>query len=107
MEAAERIAVEVVYALPRRQHVFAVTVASGATVATAVRESGVLDRLPELVLDRVKVGIFGRRVGLDHALGPGDRIEVYRELIADPKTARRARAEKAARKPKQPTGWDK
>ena len=98
MEAAERIAVEVVYALPERQHLFNVGVAAGATVATAVRESGVLDRFPELVLERLKVGIFGRRVSLDHKLHPGDRIEIYRELIADPKTARRSRAEKAASK---------
>ena len=99
MEAAERIAVEVVYALPERQHLFKVGISSGTTVATALRESGILDRFPELVLERLKVGVFGRRVSLDHALRSGDRIEIYRELIVDPKTARRSRVEKAARKP--------
>ena len=98
MEAAERIEVEVVYALPQRQEVRSVGVASGATVADALRGSGILSRFPELILERLKVGVFGRRVSLEHVLRAGDRIEIYRELIAEPKTARRARAERAARK---------
>ena len=98
MEAADRIAVEVVYALPAQQRLFHVSVASGATIAMALRASGVFDRFPELVPERVKVGVFGRRVSLDYVLRPGDRIEIYRELIADPKSARRTRAEKAAKK---------
>ena len=70
----------------------------GSTVARAVRESGVLERFPEIDLRRAKLGIFGRRVGLQHVLREGDRIEIYRELVADPKSARRNRVEQSAEK---------
>ena len=98
MEAAEHIFVEVVYALPEHQHLWSVRVPLGSTVATAVRASGILDAFPHIVSKRTKLGIFGRRVSSDHVLLPGDRIEIYRELVADPKTARRTRVERAAKK---------
>ena len=95
MEAAEHVLVEVAYALPHRQRLLSVRVPAGATVAVAVRASGLLDEFPEVDLARSKVGIFGRRVSLDQAVRDGDRVEIYRELIADPKAARRARAERS------------
>jgi putative ubiquitin-RnfH superfamily antitoxin RatB of RatAB toxin-antitoxin module len=107
MAAAECISVEVVYALPERQEVINVRVGSGATVAKAVHESGVLVRFPELALERVKVGVFGRRVSLDRMVRPGDRIEIYRELIADPKAARRLHAERLRARHEQPVGREK
>jgi putative ubiquitin-RnfH superfamily antitoxin RatB of RatAB toxin-antitoxin module len=92
MEAAERVSVEVVYALPKQQLLVSVWVPLGSTVAAAVRASGILARIPQIDPVGLKVGIFGRRVSPEHVLRPGDRIEIYRELIADPKTARRVRA---------------
>ena len=92
MEAAEHITVEVVYALPARQRILEVRVPSGSTVETALRAPEVLAEHPQIDLACVKVGIFGRRVSPKHVLHPGDRIEIYRALIADPKTARRKRA---------------
>jgi len=94
MAAVERILVEVVYALPKRQLLLRVRVPPGSTVATAVRESGILGAFPHIDPATARVGIFGRRVSMNHVLRPGDRIEIYRELTADPKTARRARAER-------------
>ena len=92
MEAAELISVEVVYALPKQQLLMSVWVPLGSTVASAVHASGILATFPQIDPARLSVGIFGCRVSPEHVLRPGDRIEIYRELIADPKTARRARA---------------
>lgn len=98
MADAERIAVEVVYALPNRQLLVKVHVPAGSTAEQAVRLSGMLERFPEIDLECAKLGIFGRRTKPDHVLSAGDRIEIYRELIADPKAARRKRVEGTARR---------
>jgi uncharacterized protein len=78
--------IEVVYALFRREESIRVTVPQGATVQEALEKSGLLPR----VLG--KVGIFGKVVSQDRALADGDRIEIYRPLMLDPKEARRRRA---------------
>lgn len=98
MVRAERIGVEVVYALPHEQTVLAVDLTAPATVADAIERSGVLARFPELASPELKVGIYGRLTGLDEAVRDGDRVEIYRPLIADPKDARRHRAAGDARK---------
>lgn len=87
------IAVEVVYALPDTQSLLRIEVPSGTTVAQAIRHSGLADVYPEIDPDTASVGIFGQHVALDQPLKPGDRVEIYRPLIADPKTARRKRAQ--------------
>lgn len=66
---------------------------AGTSVREAIEQSGLLERFPEIDLDINKVGIFGKLVKLDQILEEGDRIEVYRPLIADPKESRRRRAE--------------
>lgn len=63
----------------------------GATVGDAVRLSGMLVRHPELQLEQQKLGIWGKRRGLDYGLRDGDRVEIYRPLTLDPKEARRQR----------------
>jgi putative ubiquitin-RnfH superfamily antitoxin RatB of RatAB toxin-antitoxin module len=78
--------VEVVYALPQREERVRLRLPEGATVRDALEKSGLLP------LARGKVGIFGRVVGADARLKPGDRVEIYRPLAADPKEARRRRA---------------
>ena len=85
------IKIEVVYALPERQMLLALEVEEGTTAREAVERSGILLRYPEIDLARGRVGIFGKLAQLDAALCDGDRVEIYRPLIADPKEARRRR----------------
>ncbi len=98
----ERIHVEVAYARPDVQVLLPVELEAGATVEEAVRRSGVLERFPEIDLGgRNKVGIWGRVTRLNQPLRDGDRVEIYRPLIADPKEVRRQRA---AARGGRPTG---
>jgi putative ubiquitin-RnfH superfamily antitoxin RatB of RatAB toxin-antitoxin module len=90
--ADERIEVEVAYARPDEQVILALQVPDGSTVEDAIRRSGVLERFPEIDLATNKVGVFGKVGKLDQELSPGDRVEIYRPLIADPKEARKQRA---------------
>ncbi|MEM6161909.1 RnfH family protein [Erwinia sp. P6884] len=92
------IAVEVVYALPDKQYLYTVNVEEGSTVEQAIRASGILELRSDIDLARNKVGIFSRAVKLQDEVQGGDRIEIYRPLIADPKELRRLRAERAAKK---------
>jgi len=91
------ITVTVVYALPERATEIELTLPSGATVAEALNRSGIATRHPEVQLARCPVGIFGRRVERSRPLSDGDRIEIYRPLVAEPKDARRRRAQSRGR----------
>lgn len=91
--SAAPITVEVVYALPGQQPLLRVQLGEGASVADAIRASGVLAAFPEIDLARNKVGIFSKLVKLDEQVRDRDRVEIYRPLIADPKEVRRKRAE--------------
>lgn len=93
------IPVEVAIALPDEQIVVAMTVAVGCTAQEALTSSGLLTRLPQLAQNIVKVGIFGKVIDEPdkHVLSSGDRVEVYRALLVDPKEARRQRAGKVRR----------
>ncbi|MFB6434879.1 MAG: RnfH family protein [Candidatus Malihini olakiniferum] len=86
------ISVDVVYALPERQYVRSVIMKEGATVKQAIITSGLLTLRADIDLQTNKVGIFGRSVRLIEEVEQGDRIEIYRSLIADPKELRRQRA---------------
>ncbi len=92
MTTPELIAVEVAYARPDVQVLIPLRVPRGATVEAAIRASGILERFPEIDLDRHRVGVFGQVTERERALEAGDRVEIYRDLVADPKTARRRRA---------------
>ena len=92
MENAEKIAVEVAYALPEKQLVVAVDVVPEATLEEAIRASGILQRRPEIDLAKNKVGVFGKLGKLSDTLHADDRVEIYRPLIADPKEVRKKRA---------------
>jgi len=92
------IAVEVVYALPEKQYLYSVKVPEGSTVEDAIKASGLLDLRSDIDLQENKVGIYSRPVKLHDEVQSGDRIEIYRPLIADPKELRRQRAERAAKK---------
>ena len=93
----ERIVVEVVYALPKRQSLIALEVEVGCTALDAVRRSGILAEFPEIDPAQAKMGIFSVRIKdpATYVLRAGDRVEVYRPLLIDPKAMRRQRAEKA------------
>ena len=87
--------IEVVYALPQEQSLLTVHVAEGSDIQTCIEQSGILTRYPEIDLAATKVGIWSRSRKLTDKVNNGDRIEIYRPLIADPKDVRRRRAEKA------------
>lgn len=92
MARADRIAVEVAYALPQEQVLIRLAVPAGSTVRRVIEQSGILQRFSNVDLATCKVGVFGRLASLDDPVKPGDRVEIYRELQADPKVARRQRA---------------
>ncbi len=85
--------VEVSYALPNEQVIVVVEDAVGLTAEQAIAKSGILDKYPEINLETNKIGIFGKVKLLTEILRAGDRVEIYRPLIADPKEVRRQRAE--------------
>lgn len=88
----ELIPVQVVYAKPEEQWLHDLQVPADATVEEVIRQSGVLQHFPEIDLSKNKVGVFGKLTTLKATLNPGDRVEIYRPLIADPKEARKKRA---------------
>ena len=92
------VEIEVVHAAVDRQVLLAVTVPVGTSVRAAVAASGIGEQFPDLVLADCPMGIFGQVVAdADaRAVQSGDRIEIYRPLLADPKEVRRLRAAKAA-----------
>ncbi|NIO42459.1 MAG: RnfH family protein [Burkholderiales bacterium] len=92
------MSVEVAFATAARQIVLALQVSRDATVEQAIRRSGILRKFPQIDLSVHPVGIFGERVALNAPLTPGDRIEIYRPLSADPKQARRQRARRCKRR---------
>ena len=84
--------VEVAYALPARQVLLTLRVPHGTTVRSAVHLSRIADTFEGLDPATADLGVFGKKVKDDYVLRPGDRVEIYRPLIADPKAARRSRA---------------
>jgi len=92
VSSEQEITVEVVYALPGDQVVVELSVAPGTTAREAIVQSGIQARFPQIDASRQKLGIFGCAVTADTVLQKGDRVELYRPLIADPKEARRRRA---------------
>lgn len=89
---AEKILVEVAYALPTEQQILSVEVTEGCTIGEAIEQSGILQQFPDIDLAKQKVGIFGKMKKAAEVLRDGDRVEIYRPLIADPKEVRRQRA---------------
>ena len=91
----ELIKVEVAYALPDKQYLLTVLVAPGSTIAAAIECSGILTTVPAIDLTKQKVGVFSKPRLLTDKVEGGDRIEIYRPLIVDPKEARRVKAKKS------------
>ncbi len=103
MSDFDLIAVEVAYALPHQQKIIALLVEPGTTALQVVQRSGIIKLFPEIDVSNLKLGIFGQSLGTkgestadSQVVYQGDRVEIYRPLICDPKEARRKRAEKNA-----------
>lgn len=92
MAEAAKISVEVAYALPDEQAILEVQGEPGLTLEQAVEKSGILQRFSEIEWDKVDVGVFGKLAKRGDVLHDGDRVEIYRPLIADPKEMRKKRA---------------
>ncbi len=90
-----KITVEVAYALPHKQALLKVELPAGTTALEAAQQSGITGKFEGLDLENATLGVFGQVVAPGHKLRDGDRVEVYRPLIADPKEVRKARAARA------------
>ena len=91
--------IEVAYATPEKQRIVSLTVPGGTTVREAARRSQLDELFPGLDLEAVPLGIFGKKVPKPEqtAVEEGQRVEIYRPLLIDPKQARANRAAKADR----------
>ena len=81
--------VGVFYASTSRHANISVDLPDGACIRDAIERSGILKQFPEIDLETNKVGLFGKLGKLDAAVGDGDRVEIYRPIICDPKTVKR------------------
>lgn len=90
-----KLTIEVAYATPDKQVLLMVYPQEGATVEECIRMSDVFEQFPDIDLEQQKVGIWNKAVKLNAQPRDGDRIEIYRPLIADPKAVRKRRAEEA------------
>ncbi|SDS89622.1 hypothetical protein SAMN05216271_3029 [Halopseudomonas sabulinigri] len=95
--AEKTMVVEVAYALPHKQKIISLNVPEGTSMSEAVRLSRMDEYFPELDLSACPLGIFGKAVPKpsERLLQVGERVEIYRPLIADPKEVRKQRAAKA------------
>jgi len=88
----QSIQIEICYALPDQQKLLQLTLNQGITAGQAVRESGIQKMFPEIQIDNLKLAIFSTFIENDYPLKEGDRIEILRPLLADPKEVRKRRA---------------
>lgn len=88
------IQVEVAYAAPQKQLILPVNVPQGSTAQEAVEQSGIARKFPEIDPTANPMGIFGHQIKPQQVLRDGDRVELYRPLLCDPKEVRRRRAKK-------------
>ncbi|SUB58502.1 Uncharacterised protein family (UPF0125) [Phocoenobacter uteri] len=95
---SDNIKVEVLYAYPERYFLQKVELNTPLSIEQVITQSGVLEKYPEIDLKTNKVGIFSRPAKLTDTVNDGDRVEIYRPLVADPKEIRRKRAEQQKKK---------
>lgn len=88
----DKVNIEVAYALPEEQTLLTVEVPEGEEIKTAIIKSEILELHPELDIETLEVGIFGKLAKMNQVVRDKDRIEIYRPLIADPKEVRRRKA---------------
>jgi len=90
------LSIEVACALPHKQTLRSFRLPAGVTARAAVMQSGLQSVYPAIDFGSCPIGVFGRVVADDHALRDGDRVEVYRPLVNEPRDARRKLAAKGA-----------
>lgn len=90
-----RAVVRVVYSLPDEQIAAEVPVEEGMTVAEAVSRSRLGDRFPDIASRPLACAIYGQAAPLTRLVRAGDRIEILRPLMIDPKEGRRQAAARA------------
>jgi hypothetical protein len=88
------INITVAYALPEKQWVWAMQTPAGSTVLDVLNKCQLLSDFPSMEISAHKIGIYGHEVSLEKVEQEGNRVEIYRPLIRDAKTARRLRAQK-------------
>lgn len=86
------LTIEVAYGTASAQKLYRLTLTEGSTAREAALAANIVADFPEAQPQTAPLGIFGKTVKDDHPLRDGDRVEVYRPLLADPKDARRKRA---------------
>lgn len=101
---SDSIVVEVAYATRDQQKIIECDVAIGTPIIDVVRQSNIQHHFPQINVDGCDFGVFGKVVSNDYELMNGDRIEIYRALIADPKEVRRQRAAQGIKKSIKKTG---
>jgi putative ubiquitin-RnfH superfamily antitoxin RatB of RatAB toxin-antitoxin module len=84
--------VEVIYATLSKQEILVFNTKEGDTIINVINASGILQKFPEIDLTINKVGIYNQIKKLNDNVKAGDRVEIYRVLIADPKEVRRKKA---------------
>lgn len=89
-----KITVEVVYASASQQTLKTVFIECGSTIHQVILQSELLKQFPDINLEVNKVGVFGKLHNLDDIIKEGDRVEIYRPLLIDPKQARLKRVGK-------------
>lgn len=92
-----RINIEVAYATPQKQLIVACEIEPGTAPRTAIQQSNIDQHFTEIDPKTCDIGVFGKAIADDYELNEGDRIEIYRPLIADPKEVRRQRAAQGLR----------
>lgn len=90
---ADQLSVEIAFATPERQCLVTLQVEAGTSVADAIDLAGIAAKFAAENLADLAVGIWGREVTRDYLLKHGDRIEIYRTLLIEPREARRQLAE--------------
>lgn len=86
--------VEIVYEEACKQFLIPLELTVGSSIEKAIMASGILALCPEIDLTKQKVGVFSKIRALSDLLQSGDRVEIYRPLLIDPKEARRTKAKK-------------
>lgn len=88
-----RVVIEVAYALPTVQFLVELVFDEPPTIADALESAGIYDQFSGEDFSQLPVGIWGRLATRDQLLKQGDRVELYRPLLIDPREARRRLAE--------------
>lgn len=92
-EPASHIPVSVAYALPEQQWVVELTLPEPARVSDALAAVAAQAPFDQLALEQIPLGVWGVPATRSQRLKAHDRLELYRPLEVDPKTARVQRAQ--------------